>query len=206
MVGGLLRNSGLHLGETASLQQMAGTVVAAAGLTVIAMSVTGSLDDVTLLGLACVMAGTICWAVGNIIVRRTANVDMLGFVTWLSLAPPLPLLLLSLVFEGEGAILSSLANFRWWGAGILLFLGFGATTAGFGGWGHLIKLYGAAAVSPFALLVPIFGAISSWLILGETFGPARLSGMALIILGLVVLLSAMRPRSAASMAAGAAAD
>jgi O-acetylserine/cysteine efflux transporter len=107
--------------------------------------------------------------------------------------------------RGTGAILSSLANFRWWDAGILLFLGFGATTAGFGGWGHLIELYGAAAVSPFALLVPVFGAFSSWLILGETFSPIRLSGMALIILGLIVLMSAMRRRSLAGMATKAAA-
>ena len=91
----------VFLGETASLQQMAGTVVAAAGLAVIAMTVTGSPDDVTLLGLACIMAASTCWAVGNVIVRRTANVDMLAFVTWLSLVPPLSLLLLSLVFEGR---------------------------------------------------------------------------------------------------------
>jgi O-acetylserine/cysteine efflux transporter len=42
-------------------------------------------------------------------------------------------------------------------------------------------------VAPFSLLVPIFGAGSAALVLGEQFGPARLLGMVLILLGLATV-------------------
>jgi O-acetylserine/cysteine efflux transporter len=42
-------------------------------------------------------------------------------------------------------------------------------------------------VAPFSLLVPLFGTLSSWLVLGETFSPLRVAGMGLILLGLATI-------------------
>ena len=59
-------------------------------------------------------------------------------------------------------------------------------------WGHLLKLYPAAVVAPFSLLVPISGTLSAALILGESFGLMRLGGMVLIFIGLGVLVMPRR--------------
>ena len=43
-------------------------------------------------------------------------------------------------------------------------------------------------VTPFALLVPFVGGYSSALVFGERFGPLRLAGMALVLLGIAVIV------------------
>jgi len=184
------------LGERISPRHLVGMAVAVAGLATIGATVTDAAHDITYAGLACIAAGATCWACGNILVRRSGQVDMLAFVTWLSLVPPLPLAALSLIYDGQSAW-TALTHPHIAGLAAVLFLGFVATTGGFGGWGHLIKLYGAAAVSPFALLVPVFGASFAWLFLGETFSAVRLAGMALILAGIGIVLWASRRRALA---------
>jgi drug/metabolite transporter (DMT)-like permease len=54
-------------------------------------------------------------------------------------------------------------------------------------WNWGIARRGAAAASSFGLLVPLVGGVLSALLLGETFGPAKLLGAALILAGLLAL-------------------
>lgn len=189
------------LGERITSRQSIGIAVALTGLGIIGYTVTDASHDITVAGLVCIMAGATSWACGNILVRRSGKVDMLAFVTWLCLIPPLPLLGLSLIFEGPQAIAASFQHPAWLGIGAVFFLGFVATTLCFAGWGHLMKLYGAAAVSPFALLVPVFGAVSAWYFLGETFNSTRLAGMALIVAGIGIILLAARHKARQSAVA-----
>jgi hypothetical protein len=58
--------------------------------------------------------------------------------------------------------------------------------------GYLLRIYPAAIAAPFSLLVPVFGTLSAALILWESFGPARLAGMVLILLGLAVVVLPLR--------------
>lgn len=180
------------LGEHILPWQIAGISVAFGGLAVIGWTVTDAAHDITIAGLACIAAGATSWAFGNILVRRSGKVDMLALVTWLCLVPPLPLLFLSVRYEGQDAILPALRHPAWQGIGAVFFLGFVATTACFAGWGQLIKQYGAAATAPFALLVPVFGALSAWIFLGETFNLTRLTGMALIVIGVAAVILSPR--------------
>ena len=52
----------------------------------------------------------------------------------------------------------------------------------------------AAAVAPFALLVPVVAAGASALVFGERFGALRLAGMALVLCGLAVIVLPGRRR------------
>ena len=52
------------------------------------------------------------WAVANIVVKKTGKIDMFGFVVWSSLVPPIPLFVLSLLFEGPGAVPFALAYLK----------------------------------------------------------------------------------------------
>lgn len=180
----------LTLREWPSTRQVAGSLVAMAGLAVIATTVGGV--DVTAAGLGLTIAAALSWACGNVLLRRAGPVDMLAMITWLSVIPPLPLLALSLAIEGPNAIAGAIEGVSWIGIGSVLYIAFLSTTFGFGAWGHLLKLYPVATVAPFSLLVPIFGTVAAALIVDEAFGPLRLAGMALILLGLALVVMPSR--------------
>lgn len=174
----------LALGERPKPRQLAGAGVAALGLLTIATTVGG---DFTTIGLALTIASAASWALGNVLMRGAGKPDMLAMMVWLSLVPPIPLFLLSLAIEGWPAIVSGVTGMGLIGAGSVLYLALLATLVGFGLWGFLLKNHPASTVAPFSLLVPLFGTLSSWLVLGETFSPLRVAGMGLILLGIATI-------------------
>lgn len=175
----------LSLRERPRPRQLGGVAVAACGLAAIATSIGG---DVTGVGLALTLASAASWAMGNVILRTVGKVDMFPLVIWLCLIPPVPLLALSLAIEGWPAISMALTNgFTPLAIGSVLYIAVPTTIFGFGIWGFLLKHYPASTVAPFSLLVPLFGTVSSYLVLGETFSPLRLAGMVLIVSGLAII-------------------
>lgn len=174
----------LALGERPKPRQLAGAGIAALGLLTIATTVGG---DFTIVGLSLTIASAASWAIGNVLMRGAGKPDMLPMMVWLSLVPPIPLFLLSLAIEGWPAIVSGVTGMGLVGAGSVLYLAILATLVGFGLWGFLLKNHPASTVAPFSLLVPLFGTLSSWLVLGETFSPLRVAGMVLILLGLATI-------------------
>jgi O-acetylserine/cysteine efflux transporter len=171
------------LRERPSGRQLAGMATALAGLGLIELGVGG---DTSYLGLALTLTAASCWAAGNILVRGLGKIDMLRFVIWESLVPILPCLALSAYFEGLSTDYAALLHPSLPGLSSLLYLGLIATTGGWAIWNYLLKLYPAGTVAPWSLLAPLFGAVSAALVYGETFSPLRLSGMALILVGLVI--------------------
>ncbi len=180
------------LGERPGPRQLAGAAVAACGLIAIAMTVGGGF---TIAGLLLTLAAASSWAMGNVLMRIAGKADMFALVIWLSLVPPLPLLALSFAIEGWPAIHNALTHVTPMGIASVLYLAIPTTLVGFGIWGFLLRLYPASTVAPFSLLVPAFGTLSAWLVLGETFSPLRTAGMVLILLGLAVIV-VRRPRRA----------
>ena len=68
--------------------------------------------------------------------------------------------------------------------GAIFFNAFVSTIFGFGMMGYLIKSYSPNAVAPFGLLVPIFGLVAGYLLLGEMMNSATVMACMLIMLGL----------------------
>lgn len=176
----------LVLGEKPGWRQGAGTCVAISGLALIGL--TAGSGGVTGAGFAMLVAAALCWAFGNILMRGAGKADMLPLIAWLSIIPPLPLFALSYVFEGPERITEAMTHMNASGVGAVLYLTVFATFIGYGGWGKLLKLYPAGTVAPFSLLIPVFGASCAYLAMGETFGPGRMAGMGLILLGLAVVV------------------
>ncbi|TPG56928.1 EamA family transporter [Roseomonas nepalensis] len=174
------------LRERPSARAMAGMAVAFSGLALIGTTAGGG--GMTGLGLALCLAGAGSWAVGNVLLRGAGSSPggPVALMAWLSLVPVLPLLALSLALEGAGAIGGALVGLNLRGVASLLYLAVAATLVGYGIWGFLMARYPATTVAPFALLVPITGAASSALVMGESFGAVRLAGMALVVAGLAV--------------------
>ena len=175
----------LALGERPARAQWAGSAVALAGLALIGLSVGGEFAPAAF---ALTLVSPVSFGVGNVLLKRLGPADMTGLMAWLSLVPPLPALALSLAVDGPWALPRALASAPASGMAAALFLGLVATSLAYTLWGALLRRYTAAAVAPFALLVPFVGALSSSLVFGERFGAPRLGGMALVLGGLALIV------------------
>lgn len=169
--------------------QLIGIALAFAGIALIATTVD---NMITPLGLSLVLSAGLAWAFANLFIKQAGQVDMLALMVWISLIPPIPLLILSIIFEGPVVAISALSNLNLLGVSSIAYVAFIATIFGFAVWGKLISIYGVNKVAPFSLLVPIFGMGSSALFLGEDFGVIRMISASIVICGLVLTVL-MRP-------------
>lgn len=178
------------LRERPTGHQLAGLLIATSGIVVIA--VNRSLHT-ELFPLLLVVATAASWGIGNIASRR-ASADGLSLIVWSSFIPPIPLFVLSLLFEGPAAIAQAFTTLSWSGVGALLYLAVLATLVGFGIWASLLRQHPAAAVAPFSLLVPVVDIATAWLVRGEWMSVAELGGGVLVLVGLMVLNQVLRRR------------
>lgn len=173
--------------------QLVGMVLAAAGLAVI-----GAAQGVAMpiAGFVLTLCAALCWAVGNLASRALARhgpVNVLAFVVWSSLIPPLPFLGLACLIEGPRSVGASLSamDVRSWLA--VAYLAFVATLAGYGLWNRLLRTYAASLVVPFTLLIPVVGLLASFVAFGERLSVAQALGGLLVIAGLAVpMLAGLR--------------
>jgi O-acetylserine/cysteine efflux transporter len=178
------------LGERPSRLRLTGMAIALAGITVAAIDegASGPLG-----AFALVIAAAAFWGLSNILTRKAAPPDALSWMVWLSLVPPLPLLALSLLFEGPSADLAALRSLDWSGAGAIVYVAWISTVFGFGAWGFLLRQYEASAVAPFSLLVPVFGMSSAAILLGESVSPLRWAAAVLLVGGVAITSTGRRP-------------
>ena len=172
------------LRETPASRQIIGLIIATAGLLLVAVTV--GRGGFTLTGLLLTLLAAACWAVGNVLLRAVGRTDMLSLIVWLSVIPPVPMLLLSLVVDGPPVNVPVMSSGMWVSLFAVVYIGVAATLGGYALWGHLLRLYPASSVAPFALLVPVFGMLSARITLGEQFSPMRLTGITVLALGLVI--------------------
>ncbi len=175
--------SAVFLRERVSLPQIAGTLIAVAGFAVVALHSGG---EVSLAGLACVLFAACSWAYGNFMSRRLGKVNPLALVAWGGLVVPLPMGVASLVFEGPARIGGSLAHTGVPAMFALAFIVYVSTHVGYSLWSWLLARHAASAITPFALLVPVFGMLSSALLLGESLPGWKLEAAGLVLAGLTV--------------------
>jgi O-acetylserine/cysteine efflux transporter len=179
----------LLLGERPRAVQAAGLGLATAGLALVA----GGLDGLaTPAGFALTIGAAAAWGIGNVAIKRAAPADPLRFMTWICVVPPLPLLSLSLAFEGPGEVGRALAGIDLGGLGAVAYIAFAATTVGWGLWAYLLRAYSAGTVAPFSLLVPIFGLGFAALLLDEPLGVRTVVAAVLVVSG--VLLTQRAPQ------------
>ena len=168
------------LGESPTAVQMTGAGIALLGIVAIGAT---RLGGASLGPFLMVIGAAVCWGAGNLVGKRAGKIDMFAFVVWSSLAAPIPLLAMSLIFEG-GRTLPALAHPTWTLAVCVAGLAYGGTVIGFGLWSRLLAVYSAARIAPFALLIPVFGMVAGWVVFNEPLGPFELLGAALVMAGL----------------------
>ncbi|MFD5187234.1 EamA family transporter [Streptomyces sp. NPDC058357] len=190
------------LGERPGRVRVLGMGVALAGIGVAAVD-EGAGGP--MLAFVLVIVAAACWGVSNVLTRKAAPPDSLNFMVWVSTVPVLPLLGLSLLFEGWDRDAEALAALDWSGAGIIVYVAWITTVFGFGAWGFLLRHHPASSVAPFTLLVPVFGMSSAALLLDESVSPLRWCAAALLVGG-VALTSLAGARRIGAGAVAPAAD
>ena len=180
----------LFLGERPKAQQYLGGAVALAGLAVIAATV-GQGSSIPAIAMGFAVLAAIIWAYGNFTVKQAgpgAGFGSLAGVCWASLVPPLPAWALAFALEGSDQVMTSLTHLQPITLAAIAYTVILSTWAGFAVWGRLLSTYPSGTAAPFALLVPVFGGLSGYLVLGETLTAQRLVGSALIFAGLAIIL------------------
>ena len=168
-------------------------LLATGGIGVIVMHTDGT---TTVLGLALVLLASLSWAGGNMAAKQGNPSSMLAYVVWSSAFAVPPLLALSWLFEGGGAVFAGLrqASATTWVA--VLWQAWGNTLFGYAAWGWLLARHPAATIAPMALLVPVFGMATAALWLAEPLPGWKLAACGLVMAGLALNLLWPRLRSA----------
>ncbi len=180
--------------------QAAGALLAGSGVLLVALH----LPPGTRLGLLLVVGAAMGWAVANVIVKRipaAADGDPrapLSIVVWACAFASLPLLVAALVFEGPATVWRAATHAtvnQWIG---IAFQAWPTTLLAFALWAWLLRMYPAALIAPFTLLVPVVGMTSAVVFLGEAVTWWKLAGAALVLGGLALNVLAFRQRPAPS--------
>lgn len=169
------------LHEHARAMQLAGAAIALAGMGIVA----AHLDrPSTLYGLLLVIGASVSWATANILIKRIGTVEPLALAAWGSLIAWPPLLALSLLVEGPGAIAAALHAMTWTSWATVLYQSYPNTLLGFGVWAMLMRRHVAAQVAPYSLLVPVVGMVCAAAVLGEPLQGWKIAAALLVLVGL----------------------
>jgi O-acetylserine/cysteine efflux transporter len=171
--------------ENPTRAQMIGGAIALCGMGIIGFD---RLESAGFLPYILTIGGALVWGVANILTKKAGQVDALSFTVWGCLVAPIPLFILSFIFEGPEVMRAGFANLDWTVWGYLAFQAYPTTVLGLAIWSSLLRRYSAASVTPFALLVPITGFISGWLILGERLNMFEVWGSVFVIVGVGVTI------------------
>jgi O-acetylserine/cysteine efflux transporter len=172
--------SAVLLREQPSRRQMAGVALGVAGLAIVAV---GRSSVAPLLPFIIVLGAALSWAVGNVIARKAKAASGLGLVVWSGAVVPLPLIVLSLVIDGPGAIAATMLDLQPGTVLSAIYTAVFASLVGYGIWNWLLAKYPPSAVVPFTLLVPVVGMSAAWVALQEMPSATELAGGVLLLGG-----------------------
>ena len=172
------------LGERLTVWEVTGALVSFSGILIIGLHIDRSHS---LLGFIFILAAAASWGSANLITKKIKNHsshNMLSLVIWGSFVAFVPMMILSLLFEGVNSIQVTYQHLTWVGVSCLLYTVYASTLIGYGVWNWLLIRYPVGMVVPFTLLVPIVGIISSILVFGEPFEVWKCMAGILVISGL----------------------
>lgn len=172
----------IFFGERMGVLQMAGVVVAFAGVYLLAgePAAIGSVAH-----LAMVVAGAFAWAVANMLIKRLGGINVFQLNAWVAVLATPQLLAASLIFErGQLAALSAAG---WGGWFAVVYMAVGASIVAYGLWYHLLARYELNRVVPLTLLSPVLAVFLAVLILGEPMTVRIVAGGLITIAGVAMI-------------------
>lgn len=170
------------LKERITLRQVIGIALAFAGALLIlgAPSLTGNIKFALL-----VVAGAFTWAVGQVMIKKTGELDGFVLISGVALFATPQLFIASWLLEDNQITQVIHAGIDEWGA--VLYLGLIMTAVAYAFWYRLLGLYNVNKVMPFLLLLPVTSVIGGVLFLNETLTLLTVAGGALAITGVAII-------------------
>jgi O-acetylserine/cysteine efflux transporter len=178
------------LRERPGIQRLLGMTVSFIGIILIAglPSVEGQLFAILLTG-----SGALVWSVGQIMYKRISDrITGLAAVAWIAVMAGPQMLVGSILFESGQ--LTALINATWVGWGSVVYLGLVMTVLGYGIWYTVLARNPVSHVMPVLLLLPVFTIATSVLLLGERPSPGVLSGGAIVLFGVALIVFTRTPQ------------
>lgn len=135
------------------------------------------------LGALLVLLGALGYALGTIIFKRLVRSENLLLISSILLITcGVFLFSIGSLFEGAFSLVITPEL-----ALILTYLVIAGSAVGMPLWYYLLRQYEASQVSPYLFLVPVFGVLLGWLLLGETFYLSELIGIFFVALSIYIL-------------------
>ena len=186
----------VFLGERLRLKQILGMAVAFGGIYLISGEPRIQGQG---LGVALVLGGAFIWAIGQTMVRHLGEIGGMTAIAWVSVfAAPQLFVASALVERGQVEALANAGLSVW---ATVLYLGMVMTALGYSCWYHVLGRYEVYRVAPFLLLTPVASVLGGWVLLGEEITWTILTGGAVVISGVALLVIERRPAIAAPMPA-----
>lgn len=170
----------IFLGERIGRWGVAGLMTALAGL-ILVMNPGGSHAPGRLLGDVFYFLGAVCWGIYSIMGKTaTARFSPVNATLYATVTGTLFLLPFAVAERGWNSLAAAPVG-SWIGA---LYLAVFGTVLAFVFFYEGVKRIGAARATTFAFLVPIFGVVSSVIMLGERLLASTITGGVLVLVGL----------------------
>ena len=173
------------LRERPTRAQALGVALGSIGLGVVAVARGG---HVSAAALALCLLAALSWGIGNVVSRASGVAGGFGLTVWSAAVVPVPLLALSLVLDGPGAVGNALASFSWQAIASTAYTAGLASLLGYGIFNGLLHRNRSSAVVPWVLLAPVVAMASAWRLLGERPTGGELVGGLLLVIGVLVAM------------------
>lgn len=183
-LGAVLLNDKLGAWRTGGLTIAFVGVLLVVGTPTVAQNYTGFL---------LVLFSALMFGVANIVMKRTPTIPSSQAIGWMSLLAVPQILLLSLLFEHDQW--QQITTIPPESMLALSYSAFGSTIVGYGSWYWLMGRYEVTQVTPFALLVPIFGISISQFFFAEHLSILTVIGGIITLIGVGIIV-VRRPRTA----------
>lgn len=145
-------------------------------------------------GFLMVLFAALTFGIATILMKRMRDFSIITLVGWMALLCAPQIALLSAILETDQLtrlVEAPLISFACVGYSV-----FFSTLIGYTGWYYLLKQHEVSVVTPFSLLVPVFGIILSQLVFNdEPLSTQTLVGGAITIIGVGIIII-RRPRTA----------
>ena len=172
------------LGERLTRMKLAGLVLGLAGIAVLFNPLAFDITDrFSLIGNGFMLMASLCFAIAIILVRRhPGTTPIIQLVPW-------QMLLGTIILVVSAATIEGVPDFRWSPALMAILAYNGPIASGFCFWAFLTVSRSLPAMDTAlgSLGVPVIGVVSSALILGETLTAGAVTGLILILIGVLAV-------------------
>lgn len=139
----------------------------------------------SVLSILALLGSAIAWGLGFTLVKKTHE-SSLSLAVWSSVLLIPVMLIICGTFEGVDVAIASISNASMTGWMTVLFTGWIAMLGAGGILMYLMQTEPVSKVVPYNTLIPVFGCLASFVILGETLSPTMMIAGAWILLSLLV--------------------